>query len=206
MKRIISTMLFSASIVFLSIQSMFAGPFGIEKGMTYEQIESISESAPRYVMENVYQITPPKTHEMFEKYYVRIDPDYGVYWLKCVGHEINTDVYGNSLKSELENLVEIIRKSYGKELFRVDELREGSKLVDPEDFMYALYVEDRELYVIWSRIDRDGNFALQPSKLPDELSFIFVHVLAESDTSGFVGLEYNFSNRALVETKGESMF
>ena len=129
----------------------FAGPFGIEMGMTLAQIRRISKTIPEPVGDNKYYITPPKTNDMFEKYLVQIDPDYGVCWLKGIGKDIYTNGYGERLLSTFENLVESIRKTYGEETAVIDELKEGSIWGEPENFMYALQRGDRTRYTAWAK-------------------------------------------------------
>lgn len=149
MKRL-TFVLFSISLIF-SIQSAFAGPFGIDMGMSLAEVKQVCKMAPKHIQDNVYEITPPKTNDMFETYYVRIDPDYGVYWLKAIGKDIYTNGHGERLISTFEMLVASIRKTYGEESYRDDSLVDGSIWKEPKEFMYALLQGDRKLDAIWSK-------------------------------------------------------
>jgi len=161
MKRLKTFALLSVFLMAFSIQSAFAGPFGIEMGMSLTQVKAVCKMSPKHIQDNVYEIIPPKTNDMFETYYVRIDPDYGVYWLKAIGKELYTNGYGDRLKSTFESLVESIRKTYGKESYIKDELKEGSIWGDSKDFMYALKQGDRDLYAMWSKSDDDAIIKLK---------------------------------------------
>lgn len=155
MKKIIINVLLSIIMGIFCIQYAFAGPFGINKGMSFAQVKTACKTSPKHIKDNLYEITPPKTNEMFKTYYVRIDPDYGVYWLKAISNDIYTNNYGERVKSTFQSLVESIRKTYGKELDFRDELKEGSIWGDSKNFMYALQHGDRELSAMWLKYDED---------------------------------------------------
>lgn len=164
----------------------FAGPFGIEMGMTLAQIRRISKTIPEPVGDNKYYITPPKTNDMFEKYLVHIDPDYGVCWLKGIGKDIYTNGYGERLKSTFENLVESIRGTYGKELIRTDELKDGSIWGEQEHFMYALERGDRKLYAAWTKLDENSGILIMSNLLQDpESKDAVMEYMATSDSTAF---------------------
>ena len=113
------------------IQSAFAGPFGINMGMKINEVTEVCKTNPKHLEGNLYEISPFKTNDMFENYYVRIDPEYGVYWLKAIGKTIYTNDYGENLKASFENLVKSIRKTYGEESYRNDKLiSKADKLFD----------------------------------------------------------------------------
>lgn len=137
------------------ISPAFAGPFGIDMGMSLAQVKAVCRTTPKHIQDNVYEITPPKTNDIFETYYVRIDPDYGVYWLKAIGKEIYTNGYGDRLKSTFESLVESIRRTYGEASYIKDDLKEGSIWGKPQDFMHALQRGDRTLNAFWDNTFHD---------------------------------------------------
>ncbi len=189
MKRLTTFMLCSIFLMILGIPSVFAGPFGIDMGMSLAQVKAVSKTTPKLIQDNVYEITPPKTNDMFETYYVRIDPDYGVYWLKAIGKGLYTNGYGDRLKTTFESLVESIRKTYGEELYRVDELKEGSIWGDSERFMYALQHGDRDLYAMWSKFDENSGIFILNSLMKDpDYKDRVVDYIAKSDTTAFKAL------------------
>lgn len=189
MKRLITFALLSVLCGIFNIQSVFAGPFGIDMGMSLAEVKQVCKTAPKHIQDNVYERTPPKINDMFETYYIRIDPDYGVYWLKAIGKDLYTNTYGERVKSTFESLVESIRKTYGEELYRVDKVKEGSIWGDPERFMYALQRGDRELYAMWSKFDENSGIFILNSLMKDpEYKDRVVDYIATSDTTAFKAL------------------
>jgi hypothetical protein len=221
-----------AVIAIFSIQSVFAGPFGIEKGMSLAEIKRVCNMTPEPIGDNKYYIVPPQTNELFEKYIVQIDPEYGVYWLKAIGKDIYTNGHGEMLISTFWSLVGSIRRTYGEESYIKDVVKEDSIFDDSGDFMYALQKGDRELYVAWSRMydltiellsdpeymrlvkaeDTIGsqNYLeqkiLEYTKLPSDISDIGVFANALSNSMGYLSLEYSFSNYDTVKAKSDSVF
>ena len=234
MKKIIINVLLSIIMGIFCIQYAFAGPFGINMGMTLAEVRSVCKTNPKHLEGDVYEISPFKTNDMFKTYSVRIDPDYGVYWLKAIGKDIYTNDYGEDLKASFESLVKSISKTYGEESFRNDELKEGSHWGEPNYFMYALKNGDRKLYALWDKeLDiRDiafekvlsgeilstdladttfmTNYVLDIvsnyDKLPEDISSIYVGADAINTSKGYVVLEYSFSNKAGVKAKTDSVF
>ena len=141
-----------ALFAFFDVFPAFAGPFGIEMGMSLSELKQVCRTNPEWIKDNVYKIVPPKTHEQFETYYVRIDPDYGVYWLKAIGKDIYTNGYGGALISAFENLVESIRKTYGdRELYQDTGIRKHSYWKKEKYFMQSLIEGDRKMQALWSK-------------------------------------------------------
>jgi hypothetical protein len=154
MRRLTTFALLSVIFAGCSIQSVFGGPFGIDMGMSLAEVRQVSKMIPKLIQDNVYEITPPKTNDMFKTYYVRIDPEYGVYWLKAIGKDIYTNGYGGRVRSEFESLVASIRRTYGEENSMTDEVKEDVNvrlMKDPEYFMMALERGDRTLQAYWSK-------------------------------------------------------
>lgn len=166
-----------------SIQSVFAGPFGIDMGMSLAQVKQVCKTPPKLIQDNVYEITPPKTNDMFETYYIRIDPEYGVYWLKGIGKDIYTNGHGERVRYTFESLVESIRKTYGHELYLTDELKEESIWKDSQYFMHALELGDRTLEAVWSKFDKNSGIFILNSLLKDpEYKDRILDYMSTSDT------------------------
>lgn len=231
MKRILQQLFLCALFSGIFISSALAGPFGIEMGMSLEEVEKACKTAHVHLEGDIYEITPPKTNNRFQTYSVRIDQDYGVYWLKAVGKRIKTNSYGNELKLEFNQLVESIRKTYGKESIQIDSLQRGSIWNSPQDFMLALESGERELYALWSlelesiideiidftqssehllkdtilqNLIKDKNSKI--SKLPNNVRTIGIFANALSSSIGYITLEYEFLNMLEVEEKADSVF
>lgn len=189
MKRLTTLALLSALTMVFAIQSAFAGPFGINMGMSLTEVKQVSKITPKLIQDNVYEITPPKTNDMFETYYVRIDPDYGVYWLKAIGKDIYTNGYGERLISTFETLITSIRKTYGEELYREDSLKGDSIWADSQYFMHTLQQGDRELNAAWSKFDENSGIFILNNLLKDpKYKDRVVDYMATSDSTAFKAL------------------
>lgn len=139
-----------ALFTFFDMFPVFAGPFGIEMGMSLSELKQVCRKNPEWIKDNVYEIVPIRTHEQFDTYYVRIDPDYGVYWLKAIGKDIYTNGYGGALISAYDNLVESIRKTYGdRELYQDTGISKHSYWKKEKYFMQSLLEGDRKMQALW---------------------------------------------------------
>jgi hypothetical protein len=162
--------------------NIFAGPFGIDMGMTLDEVTKISKTKPISVGLYSYLITPPNTNDLFFEFYlVEIDEIYGVYFIKAIGKDISDTGYGDVLKLKFTNLSNNIEKNYGK--YRtVDYLKRGSIWNEPEDFMMGLLKEDRALIVIWDKESK--------ATLPNDIESIMIGVKAKTPSEGYLSLEY----------------
>ncbi|MCL1973591.1 MAG: hypothetical protein FWG54_02080 [Bacteroidetes bacterium] len=185
MKKIILTILLLSTVSFYA----FAGPFGIEMGMSLQEVTKISKTKPENVKDDIYSITPPNTNDLFEMYVVRIDPTYGVYLIKAVGKDITTTGYGTALKSTFNDLVSSIEGTYGK-YKKTDYLEYGSIWNEGKDFMMGLVKEERTLYTKWDKSTG--------ATLPSSIESIYVSANATSSSKGYVSLEYYSYNYETV--------
>lgn len=189
MKRTITFALLSALVIILGTQTVFAGPFGIDMGMGLAEVRTVSKTPPKHIQDNVYEITPPKTNNMFETYYVRIDPEHGVYWLKAIGKDIYTNGHGERLRSTFNSLLASIRKTYGHELYLTDEVKEECIWKDSQYFMRALERGDRKLEAAWSTFDENiGIFVMSDLLKDPETKSIVTDYIAKNDTTAFKAL------------------
>ena len=123
MSQKIVAVLILTSILFVT--EAMAGPFGLEKGMSLEDIGGnpikISDTG-HYMLSSV-----PKPHSAFETYIVRVAPTGGLFWIKAVGKEIKTNSYGIDIQSAFNTLREKLEATYGKHK-KYDMLLPGSTL------------------------------------------------------------------------------
>jgi len=176
----------------------FCGPFGIDFGMSLEQIRRLSKTSPENMDDDWYIITPPNTNEMFEMYLVQIHPVYGVYFIKAIGKDISSNVQGTALRARFDDLVFSIERNYGK-YKKDDSFVRGSYWGDkPDYYMFALSRDERTLMAYWET--REG------SKLPPEILAIIVAAKATSSSSCYLVLEYYSINYLKVEAEQESVF
>jgi len=182
-------------IIFLFVvTSAFSGPFGIDFGMTLEQIEQISKIEPLNIESDYYLITPPNTNDQFELYLVCINPKYGVYLIKAISKDINSNAQGTALKSRFNDLVSTVEKTYGKYKIK-DFVEQGS---DIYSFMYALSRDERVLMASWGK--KEG------SKLPPEILAIYVEAHATNSSTGYLIIEYYSQNYEKIKAEQESVF
>ena len=176
--------------LFSIIASAFAGPFGLEKGMSYEQVkEACGGREPVSIGDDRYLIIPQKPHPYFTKYVAWIDAKEGLNYIKAIGADIETSSYGIELKSKYTSLETSLSKTYGR-CDRTDILLPGSIWDDADDWMKALEKKERYLMTQWTR--KYG------STLPETMEGIYLAAVANSYSSGYVSLEYEFSNHEKV--------
>lgn len=182
-------------LVLLSV-SVFAGPFGLEMGMTYEQIkDACGGRLPTKIDDGKYIIIPSKPHPYFIVYVAWIDDTDGLTYIKAIGEDISTNGSGISLKSRFDSLEESLSKTYGKNI-KIDFLIPDSIWKDYLDWMSALSKNERYLMCEWS--------ADHGSTLPSDISVIYMAAVASSSSIGYVALEYEFANhKAVNEAKKE---
>jgi len=187
MKRILITVLL---LIGLSI-NIFAGPFGIDMGMSLEEVTKISKIEPVSIGDDAYLITPPNTNNLFEMYMVKIHHLHGVYLIKAIGVDISVTGYGDELKLEFNKLVQNLEKNYGK-YKKIDYLKRGSIWKDADDFMMGLLKGDRSLIVSFDKESK--------ATLPSDLKEILVGVSAKNQNTGYILLEY-YSTKYDIITK-----
>jgi len=179
MKRIqYATILLAA----LSSQSAFAGPFGLNMGMTIQQIDATAEQAAPgvYVTSKV-----PKSHSAFEKYALKVGPKSGLCWIKAIGKDVSTSSYGIELKSAFEEMQAKLTKAYGKGE-TTDILLPGSIWNEPKDWLMAMRQKERFLMAVWDES--------KGSTLNDDLTKIGLIVNPIGRNKGYLAIEYSFSN------------
>ena len=191
-----SMVLLMVFFIFITYEA-FCGPFGIDFGMTLEQIRKISSTSPENIGDNYYIITPPNTHEQFETYLVQIHPRYGVFFIKAIGKDIRTNGHGTELISRFNNLVSNIERTYGKYL-RKDWLNPESIFTESQYFMSTLSWGDRELVVFWDR--EEG------SRMPDDMLAIIMYAEATTSSIGYIAIEYYSINYDRIEEEQASVF
>jgi hypothetical protein len=194
MKR--SMCLFVAFSLFI-VTDAFGGSFGINFGMSLEQVRQISRTTPTNIEDDLYIITPPNTHETFGMYVIQIHPTYGVYFIKAISRNIYTNRHGTELIARFNNLVTNIERTYGK-YSKIDTLNPESVFTESQYFMYTLSRGDRELLVFWNRDEG--------SRMPDDLLEIDIYVEARNSSIGIIIVEYHSTDYDKIEEERSSVF
>jgi len=175
MKRFI----FVVFILLISV-SLNAGQFGLKMGMKLNQIDKHA----RKISDTLYEVKVPKPHSLFESYIVQISPTKGLYWIKAIGKDIDTSVYGTELKSSFDNLEQKLLKIYGKNK-RLDFLSHDSIWSEPKDWMMGLLKKERTLASYWSK---ETKF-----KKIDNLKEVIISANPINGNKGYISLEYYYS-------------
>ena len=184
------------TILFLLASFVYAGPFGLEMGMTFDQVkEACGGRTPQLLKDDYYKIIPNKVHPSFETYVVRIDKDDGLYFVKAIGFDITSSSYGIEVKSQFDKVENSLNKNYGDgEL--IDELLPGSIWDDADDWMSALLHNERYLICSWEKA--------KCPKLPENMSMIALAAKASSSDVGYIVLEYYFTNFVVIEARQQA--
>lgn len=195
MKKIIFTIL----MLTFSFSVAFAGPFGLSKGMSVEQISKLSEKGYEPTNPNNddrYLFIPKKKHELFKVYVAFIDKEKGLYRINAISEEIITNDYGTELKNAFYKMVERLSKIYGTPKI-LDTVDRDSHLKEDKFWLYALKDGARKLSATWEKGEKGTN-------LPEELDSVSIYVNAKLSDC-FVIIEYKFSNIEEIQEKQDDV-
>lgn len=168
----------AALFVLLSLMC-YGAPFGLKMGMSIDQIDPDAiEAKP-----GIYIVTKvPKPHSAFDRYVVRVGPETGLFWIKALGGNLDTDSFGIDLRFQFYKMKEKLEKVYGECVIR-DELFHGSIWNDPNDFMMSLLKGERILACLWD----------QP-KGEDDIESLTLLAKALKTDIGYIAIEYSLKN------------
>ncbi|WP_288076485.1 hypothetical protein [Pseudomonas sp.] len=164
------------------------GPFGLEQGLSVDLIEKMAGESLRVSddSENLYVLgSPPKPNNSFDTYYLVVSPTVGLCAVRAIGKPISTNGYGSQLISRYDEMKSALSGVYGKPQSQ-EYLGEGSIWKEPSDWMAGLYKQERAHWSKW-----EGK---QSSPLKNSLSVVAVGAIALGHDSGYVRVEYEFSN------------
>ena len=154
-KRRYKTKTFILTILILISSHSIAGPFGTEMGMSKDElgIKSVTEKIGTYQWK---LSSLPKSSNLFEYYVVVVTPENGLCFLKTVGKNVTTSVYGTELRSVFDRVNNSLKKKYSKGSV-ADFLNSGSIWDEPKDFMIAVSLEPKlhTYFRNWSRAVRE---------------------------------------------------
>lgn len=199
------------SVFFLS--GLCAGPFGLSMGMNLDEIRDACggvrpEKAAEFDFDfgdDVYVISPEKTHSAFDVYFARVNENAGLYRIIAGADAIPDTDYGENVKNRFYSVAESISKTYGKPEL-TDAYRGERGLFDgASDWMTALTRGDRVLEALW--LAESGQ-----DLLPGDVAGIWlkaIGIYSGSSTSGYAGvlrLDYIFANGAAVAEQEENVF
>lgn len=160
--------------------SAYAGPFGLEMGMS---IDEIDRSAKLHVLGR-YSVSVPRPHSLFETYGVTVGDD-GLCHIRAISSDIYTNVFGLSLESSFMDIREKIDNVYGDSDLS-DILLPGSIWKDPRDWMMSLVKQERLLSAKWENSNGKN--------IKGDVSHIVMLAIASDVNNGHMGVDYYFSN------------
>lgn len=173
------------SILFVCT-NIYAGPFGLEMGMSLKSVkEACNGRDPVKIDDGTYFIIPQKPHPYFTKYIVWISESEGLHYIKAIGADISTSVYGTALRTKFEDICSSLIKIYGNG-DSIDFLMSKSIWDESNDWMRALQKDERTLAYVWDR--------KYQSTLPDSIQTVFLNANATDTETGYLILEYGFIN------------
>ena len=160
-----------------------SGPFGLEAGMTKEQIlKIVGDGAVKASEGDAFLLTGvPEAHPDFETYTLLISPESGLLKILAVGKSITTNARGTDMKDAYDSLKGALTSTYGKPNHELDMVSNGSIWIYPDDWMAGLAKSERALASSWMDIP-----------LPYKLRFIRLDAAAKSKTAGYLNLTYEF--------------
>ena len=171
------------SVLFLS--GLCAGPFGLSMGE--------------------YVVYPEKTHSAFERYFVRVDEEAGLYAIGAESSAIPDDGYGETVKARFYSVAESISKTYGEPEITDAYWGERGVFDGDSNWMTQLIRGHRVLDAVWWAESKED-------LLPGDVVYIGLYTVgfySAKSTSGYAGallLTYSFANRATVAEQEENVF
>ena len=185
-------------LVALAAVLVFSGPFGLEMGMTLEEVTAAcGGKEPVDLGGGRYLVQPQKAHPSFQEYVVYVSQTEGLYALTASTKEILSDEEGTTLQKRFHTLVSSVSKTYG-ECRLIDEIAEGSKLTDDIYWIHTLRTGERKLEAWW--LGADG------SALSDDVQNIYLAVKSTSYLKARIALRYRFANFDKAKDTQDSVF
>jgi hypothetical protein len=170
-----------------------SGPFGFDAGMTKEQIIKIvgDGAIKEFDGDTLILNNAPNSDRDFESYALKISPENGLLKIVAMGKSINTNGFGNELKSAYKSLKAALVNIYGKPNHELDVISNGSIWLGPDDWMAGLLKKERFLTCSWRDIP-----------LPNRIHVMGLDATAKSRELGCLYLTYEFEGlEAYVKAK-----
>ena len=177
-----------------------ATPFGLTLGMNFADIADVcGGAAPEYIENDSYYFFPVKAHPFFKQYIVFIDKEKGLYRIKVISDEIKTNEYGSELKNAFSDISKRVSEIYGKEKL-IDKTSSDSIFLKDDSYWVKTISEGSRKYgAIWK--------APKKKKSKYNLDNIYMYVTTQTyPQTGWIVLEYNFSNLKLIQKSQDDVF
>ena len=170
-----------------------AGPFGLEKGMTLEEVKKITNlnEVNPYIYRTSYL---PKEHPVFTNYILTIHPEKGLCSISSTSERMSLE----KVKFEFFTIRELISSKYGKGLEKDNDF----------DDKYTARGND-ELWMLKKRTLRPTttwiNHPLYQKELPQDIYMITLSINHSETEVGntFLGLHYQLEKNCLLTTQNK---
>ena len=163
--------------------------------MTLAQITQVCNNIkPKHIEGDKYYVYPAKTHPLFKTYIAYVDSSEGLYCLQAVSDNITTNDYGTELKQAFAEIKDRISKTYGNPRM-IDVVDSNSLWINASFWLKAVDDGARTYAAIWEH------------QLKDNLVRVYINTSAISYKEiGWITLEYDFSNKSIVEDSQDDVF
>lgn len=186
MKKILFAALFSVS---MTVQ---AGPFGLEMGMSLEEMQSkmpLEQGANEYSYKT---LNVPISNSQFQSYRLFTTPKTGLCKVVAWTGIIPSDSFGTNIIRDFDSIYDSMTSKYGKgDVYK--HLLRTSKFTSPNEWVMSLLNKDRVQAVLWK---------FHNTIAPDNISSIVLEAHAISPQTAAISLSYEFIN---TETCSETL-
>ncbi len=164
-----------------------AGPFGLHKGMTLEELKGQGEFTENKQKNTFSSKSLISGHPDFEIYSVVLTPAQGLCSIRAGSKDIKSSSQGSELEGEYKNLLDALTEKYGLPTEKFDFLKAGSTWTEPQYWMMGLFKKERVLTAYWKS---------KKNSIQDSIQTILIEAKADSLDKGYVIVSYEFDNFA----------
>lgn len=169
----------------LHANTVVAGPFGLDMGMTLKQIHKLTDIKPAKATFEYVTNKLPKSNKAFEKYIIYVSPKNGLCKITAIGNDINTSSHGSELVSSFKAMEAKLTGKYGQNK-KYDFLKSESIWSKDNDWTTALKLNERILASFWP--------AKEDANLIENIKTIMLEASALDQHKGYYVLRYEFKN------------
>lgn len=175
------TLLLAVMLLF-SVPAL-AGPFGTNMGDGLEKFPGAVASGDTPFWYSM--TTAPKQHSLFENYFIGVHPETGLAAIVGISHPFRNDRFGSSVQNAFDTLKKQLDSIYGQGKL-IDVLRHGSIWKEPSEWVASINHNERTYSCYWTKSEKN--------KLKDNIDGIILYVRAESGSSAYIVLRYEYEN------------
>ena len=127
------------------ITNAYAGPFGINMGQPLSELDVADKDFNGF---RAFLRSVPKPHAEFEGYAVLVSDERGVCSIAAFSKNYDNDKYGITIRNTISSLADALDKKYGSHRL-VDNLLSGALWKNPEDWVMAIFQNERNYTYYW---------------------------------------------------------